>query len=289
MIPTMKRRIGILTLVWMTFCLSMPAFAQDKAAGDSLGVEYTTEYLDTVNIKKVFKMNNYSMLGFEYGASLNMGRFSPSYNHKMLFQPIHAGVTFTHYQKNYNGSPNFGYEFGIFYGKQGYALEKNSGLLVEKASRITVDYLQVPLWMVMHFDAPHIKAMVNLGPYGGYRLTVNRSNEYDTEIEVNYPDSFAPADSRFDYGLSGGAGFGFVIDPVELHVYLRTSFSFSSFFHPEAYITETSKNMLYIYPWDVSLTLALQFQTSRRSGKTNSQLRHEAKDRVMSSLEKQTE
>lgn len=272
-------------------CIATSSFAQDGA--DTLSIkaptEYPIEYLDTVNIKKVFKLNNYSMIGFEYGASMGIGRFSPSYNHKMTIQPIYTGVTFTHYQKNYNGSPNYGYEVGVFYGKQGYCLDSKSGILIEHANQVVVDYIQVPLWMVVHFDAPHIKAMVNLGPYGGYRLGITRTNTFDPDAEVLYPNSFGPHDSRFDFGLNGGAGFGIAVDPVELHFYLRTSFSFSSFFDPEAYITETSKNMIYIYPWDVSLTVALQFQISRRSGKTNSDLRNEARERVISAAKEKTE
>ena len=280
----MRMRKQILFIFFFTFFIAGSVCAQEKK--DSLEIKYPDEYLDTVNIKKVFKLNNYSMIGVEYGVSLNIGRFNPIYNHDYMIQPVFAGVTFTRYQKNYSGSPHFGYGLGLFYGKQGYSLKNNSGLLIENANKIVVDYLQMPLWMVLHFDAPHVKALVNLGPYAGYRLKIERSNTFDSEAVVTYPDSFAPADSRVDYGINGGVGVGFVVDPIELHIYLRTSFSFSTFFNPEAYIPPTSKSMLYIHPWDVSLTAALQFQTSRRSGMTNRELRREARRRVNEAAEK---
>ena len=47
----------------------------------------TNEYLDTVSVKKKLKLNDYSLIGVQYGAALSQVMWNPSQNQKMLFVP----------------------------------------------------------------------------------------------------------------------------------------------------------------------------------------------------------
>ena len=51
------------------------------ATADSLTVpqEYSDIYLDTVKVDRVFEINDYSMIGVEYGVSFNRMTFNPPY------------------------------------------------------------------------------------------------------------------------------------------------------------------------------------------------------------------
>jgi len=277
-----------LLLTLSIFLLSvLPAFSQEEIPKDTLGVlkDYSPEYLDTVEIKKKFVVNDYSMIGVEYGVTASMGRVSPSYSRSLLFLPLYTGVTFTHYQKMYGRHPYFGYEVGLFYGKQGYSFEQNSRHTIEGANQAIVDIVEIPVWMAMHFDSPYVKFMINLGPYGGYRLGIHRTNTYDETAVISYKDEFAPLDRRFEYGINGGVGVGFVIEPMEIHVNLRTRFSLSELHDPQAYIDPTVENpaWCYTYPWDFTLSVALQFHLTKRTGRTEASLRKEARKRVQES------
>lgn len=281
-----------LTLSVILLC-SIDVHSQEVTKTDTLGVldRYTPEYLDTVDIKKKFVINDYSMLGVEYGVSMSLGHVSPNYATKMLFQPIYTGVTFTHYQKMYGRYPYFGYQVGIFYGKQGYCFDEKSGHTIEGANQAIMDIVEIPAWMAMHFDSPYVKFMLNLGPYAGYRFNIHRTNTYNESAVIYHKDEFAPADKRFDYGINGGVGLGFVVAPVELHVNLRTRFSLSEFHNPQAYIDPAVENpqWWYTYPWDFTLSVAMQFHLSRRTGRSEAALRKEAHRRVDESHSSKTE
>jgi len=274
----------LLTTLSFCFMYCSDVFSHEKADADTLGVlkEYSEEYLDTVDIKKKFIINDYSMVGLEYGVSMSLGHFSPNYSAQMLFQPIYTGVTFTHYQKMYGRHPYFGYEVGLFYGKQGYSFEEQSGHTIEGANQAIMNLVEIPVWMAMHFDSQYVKFMINLGPYAGYRFGIQRTNTYNDSAIIFHQNEFAPYDKRFDYGINGGVGFGFVVDPMELHVNLRTRFSLSEFHDPKAYIDPTAENprWWYSYPWDFTLSVALQFHLSKRTGRGTAALKKEARRRV---------
>ena len=80
----------------------------------------TDEQLDTINVRKKLFINDYSMIGIQYGAGLSQVMWNPSQKQDMLFSPINVGITFTTYQKMFGYMPYFGFQAGIFYGKEGY-------------------------------------------------------------------------------------------------------------------------------------------------------------------------
>ncbi|MGM9766099.1 MAG: outer membrane beta-barrel protein, partial [Candidatus Cryptobacteroides sp.] len=128
-------------------------------SGDTLSIgfepEYSDEYLDTVNIKKKKTINDYSMIGVQYGIALNQMRFNPSKKQGILMTPVNFGVVYTRYGKMFGYMPYFGFQAGLFYGQDGYIFKKDKETgdyteTVDGAVKATYSYLEVPLLAHLH-------------------------------------------------------------------------------------------------------------------------------------------
>ena len=90
-------------------------------------------------------------------------------------------------------------------------------------------------------------------------------------------DAFLDTDRRFDYGIKGGAGFGFVFDPVEIHFSAMYKYSMSSLYQPDYY---SQYYYRYAYPSNIVFSVGLHFQLTKRTGKTRHQLKQEARQQM---------
>ena len=91
--------------------------------------EYSDEFLDTVKIRKKLIINDYSMIGVQYGVALSQVMFNPTKKQGMLMNPVNVGVIYTRYGKMFGYMPYFGFQAGIFYGQNGYKfkIDKETG------------------------------------------------------------------------------------------------------------------------------------------------------------------
>lgn len=250
-----------------------------KSSPAKSGVEYTDIFLDTVNVKKAFVINDYSLFGVEYGVSLNGTSFNPSRNSKMVLDPTYFGVTWTKYGKLFGYMPYFGLQVGAFYGHEGYEfkMNKETGIiptLDDNAVKVTMNVFEVPALAVFHFDTPHFKIMGLGGFYAGYRLSIEREGD---AVPDDLRTSFRDTDIRMDYGWKVGAGFGLVFDPFEIHVKGMLKYAWSSLYQPDYY---SEYYYRFAYPISVQISAGLFLQLGRRTGKTTTQLRREARDMV---------
>ncbi|MBR1871876.1 MAG: outer membrane beta-barrel protein [Bacteroidales bacterium] len=264
----------------------------------------TNEYLDTVNLNKKILINDYSMIGAQYGVSFNRTLFNPTKNETFLFQPVNFGVLYTRYGKMFGYMPYFGFQVGAFFGRDGYNTKANrEGVRphVDGADVAVIDYLEFPAMAHMHVDIGRFKLMANLGIYGGYRLKIHRTlaedwvnytfnvtEEYkpaepedkrwgkDFAIK-DYTDKFYPFENRFDYGVKGGAGVALMFDPVEFHLTLGVRWGWSSFYQQNYYSPYYYR---FAYPLDFIVSFGVHFQLTKRTGKTSAQLRREARQLV---------
>lgn len=255
--------------------------AQDSASeapSISTKVEYSDLYLDTVQIKRKFNINDYTMIGVQYGVSLSQMMFNPTKKQSMLFNPINVGIVYTRYGKMFGYMPYFGFQAGLFYGKEGYQFKKDKETgqyteSVDGAYQATYTYAEVPLLAHMHMDVWHIKFMVNVGLFGAYRISVERTGDIDEQ----YLTSFYDYDKRLEYGVKAGLGFGFFFDPIEIHFNAMYRYSMGSLYKPN-YNSEYYYR--FAYPSDIIISAGLHIQLTRRTGKTKSQLKKEAKSLV---------
>ena len=267
-----QKTIGIVDTV------ALKSTPHDVTAG------YTDIFLDTVNVKKAFMINDYSLFGVEYGVSLNSTSFNPSRNTKMLFDPTYFGVTWTKYGKLFGYMPYFGLQVGAFYGHEGYEfkMNKETGItptLDDNAVKVTMNVFEVPALAVFHFDTPHFKIMGFGGFYAGYRLSIEREGD---NVPEDLRTSFRDTDIQFDYGWKAGAGFGLVFDPFEIHVKGMFKYAWSSLYQPDYY---SEYYYRFAYPISVQISAGIFIQLGRRTGKTSSQLRREARDMVYNPVE----
>lgn len=239
---------------------------------------YTDIYLDTVNVSKVSLPNDYMMIGFEAGVGFNRMQFNPPYTQGWRFSPEYYELTFTRYGKMFGFMPYFGFQVGFTYGHEGYKMVENeeTGYIstISGATECVYDIAEIQTLAHFHYDAGHLKLMLNIGPYAGRRLSIERMGGYvDDDIVHNFLDT----DKRMDYGAKAGLGFALAFAPVEFHVNAKVRYSWSNLFYPD-YLSPYYYS--FAYPLDVTVTAGVHFHISRKTGKTKAMLRREAKSIV---------
>ena len=258
-----------------------------KRQKDTVNVEITftdtltNEFLDSLNIRKKTTINDYSLIGFQYGMGLSQVMWNPSQKQDMLFSPINVGITFTTYQKMFGYMPYFGFQAGIFYGKEGYQFEYNEDkdyiYTIEGAEKAVLDVIEVPLLFQFHIDMWNFKIMAQVGCYGGYRLGIERFPGKTGYVKEELRHSFKDTDRRMDYGIKGGVGFALVFEPVEIHFQAAYKHSLSSLYEPDYY---SKYYYRYAYPQNIVVSVGTHFHLTKRSGKTKAAIRKLAKDMV---------
>ncbi len=254
-----------------------------KESDDTL----TNEYLDTMVIKKNLVVNNYSLIGVQYGAGLSQVMWNPPQAQSFLFVPVNAGITYTKYGQMF-AMPFFAFKAGLFYAKEGYQFKYNEEYdwtyKVEGAEKAVMEVVEVPLLFQFHYDTWNFKILAELGCYGGYRLSIRRFPGKTGYVKPELEHSFTDTDIRFDYGLKGGVGFALVFDPVEFHVMASYKHSFSSLYEPDH---NSQYYYRFAYPSNIVVSAGLHFQLSKRTGKTKAALKKEAKDIIYGNPESQ--
>lgn len=289
----MRRLISIAILALCCGLLSAQQTDSSRIASKlPKGLEITDSYLDTVSISKNRWINDYSMIGIQYGAGLNFMIWNPTRSQKMPFSPYNFGIMYSRYGKMFGYMPYFGFQIGLFYGQDGYQFKKDddeawgSYNTTAGSDKITMTCLEMPFLAHCHMDFWKMKIIVNLGYYLGYRLSIQRSEPY-SDIYLPYQNKFITEtdptiglvkEYRFDYGLKGGVGLGFVFDPIEIHLQATYKQSLRHFADPDyrgdGYYFRNG------FPAGVVVSCGIHYQITRRQGKTNKELRQAAYDAV---------
>ena len=252
----------------------LPAVRDSLKATDA----YSDIYLDTVQVNRVFEINDYSLIGFEYGVSFSRMSFNPPYTQSTLYSPNTFGVFYTRYGKMFAYLPYFGFKVGLRYSHEGYKFKENKDTkvtpTVEGATQAIMDVVEVPFMAHLHLDGLHYKVMAEAGIYGGYRMNIKRTGE---NVDESIMNSFLDTDRRFDYGICGGIGFGLVFDPLEFHINANVRYSWGTIYDPDYYSKDYYR---FAYPFDVMVTAGVYFQLTRRTGRSKAQLKREAYQQV---------
>lgn len=241
----------------------------------------TDAFLDTVVIKKNLKLNDYSMIGVQYGMGVSQMMWNPSQDQDWVFQPVNFGVTYTRYGKMFGYMPYFGFQIGLFYGKEGYQFEYNEDkdyiYKIEGAEKAIFEVVELPILSHLHFDFWHTKIIAQIGMFVGYRLGIQRFPGKTGYVSPELERSFLPTDNRFDYGIKGALGFGLVFDPIEIHFQAMYKHSLSSIYEPDYY---SEYYYRYGYPMNIIISAGVHFQLTKRTGLTKKQLKQQARDFV---------
>ena len=258
--------------------LMLGAFFSAHAQEDKLKATWTDEFLDTVQVKKKLKLNDYSMIGVQYGAALSQVVWNPVQNQKMVLIPVNFGVTFTTYGKMFGYMPYFGFQTGVFYAREGYEFEYNEErdytYTIEGAEKAIMDVVEVPILSHIHFDFWHFKIIAQLGLFGGYRIGIERFPGKTGKLNPETANSFTKYDKRLDYGIKGGLGFGIVFDPVEIHIQAMYKHSLATMYKPDYYSQYFYR---FAYPQNIILSAGVHFQLTKRSGMTKNEIKKQAR------------
>lgn len=277
------KKLSILILFIITSWATI--HAQETEKSDELRLEdiaaLTDAQLDTIDVKKDLKINDYTMVGIQYGAGLSQVIWNPTQKQQMVFSPVNVGVTFTKYQKMFGYMPYFGFQAGFFYTREGYQFKYNENThyiyKVEGAEKALFDVIEAPVSFQFHYDMWNFKIMANIGCYAGYRLAIHRFPGETGYVSDELANSFKDTDRRWDYGIKGGVGFGLVFDPFEIHIQAAYKHSLSSLYTPDHY---SEYYYRFAYPSNIVVSVGLHYHLTKRTGRTKAELKQMAKDMV---------
>ncbi|MBQ7268751.1 MAG: outer membrane beta-barrel protein [Bacteroidales bacterium] len=276
-------------LLTALFLLSGLLSARNREADT---VRYSAEYLDTVQLRKGMIINDYTTLGVNAGVTLSTMLFNPVKESSFLFSPEYFSLYYTRHCKMFGYLPYFALKIGAEYSHSGFEFktDKNTGRTYHDngITKCDMRVVTVPAMAEIHVDVDPIKIFADVGAYGGYRLTVNRSwpSSQDAYIDAKYHTAFKDYENRWEYGLHGGAGVAFLFSPVEIHLGAMVRWSWSDLYQPD-YLDEQyhpyPRNTYYYRfaaPLDIMIYAGVHFQLTKRKGKTARMLRREAYDIV---------
>ena len=278
----MKRYIIILLTILFLTQLSAQEKNGINAEITVLNVDAITDAeLDTIDVRKKLIINDYSMIGIQYGAGLSQVSWNPSQKQDMVFVPYNVGITYTHYGKMFGYMPYFGLQVGLFYGQEGYQFKYNEDkdytYTIAGAEKALMEVVEAPIMFQFHYDMWNFKILAQIGCFAGYRLSIERFPGKTGNVKDEVRHSFLETDRRMDYGIKGGVGFALVFEPVELHFQAMYKHSLASLYEPD----HASKYFYrFAYPSNIVLSVGTHFHLTKRSGKTKSEIKKMARDMV---------
>lgn len=278
----MKRYISFIAafLIVISFCASASGNDRKKARDlkDTLMADAASlAYLDTIDVKKKNVINDYTMIGIQYGMAMSQVMWNPSMKQDFLFVPYNFGIMYTRYGKMFGYMPYFGFQAGVIYTQEGYKFKTDDDGYtpdVQGAHQAVMEVIEVPVMAHCHVDFWKMKIMANIGFFGGYRLSIHRTGP---DVDPSIKDSFMETDRRLDYGIKGGLGLGFIFDPVEIHFTAMYKYSMGTLYDPDYY---SQYYYRYAYPSNIVFSVGLHFQLTRRTGKTKHELKQEARQQL---------
>ena len=287
----------VLPLLLALFTAALPLTAQDgrKKKAIDLDQEFfhlpdsvTDDYLDNTPMPKKARINDYWIVGAHGGVSLAHGFFNPPRQVNFFLNKPVYGFSITRFATMMNTFPNLGMELGFQHNYEGYQFKvfevdgRKYISDIDGANEATIEVPEVFLVTHGHIDmGQYAKINLKAGIFGGYRMSITRSGQYMSE---DIADSFQDTDNRWTYGVQGGLGLGFMVDPVEIHLNVQVKWGWSPYYQPNKYSPYYYR---FAYPLDGAVTLGVYYQLTKRRGHTRGQLRRLAREVLMEEQEKQ--
>jgi len=247
------------------------------AAGNVRAQGFEADSVQTDSRKAL--INDYTLIGVNYGVSFSSMFYTPErHNRAWQFSPSYVSVTFTKHSKMFDTLPYFALVAGFAHGYEGFGFKRDPDTGrsqdVDGAEQGSIELFEIPVLAQIHVDFHPAKILANIGVYGGWRNSISRSGP---DLDPAYENAFRDYENRWDYGLQGGAGFALMFDPVEIHFNAMLRWSWSSLYQPDY---ASAYYYHYAYPMDIIASVGIYYQLTKRSGRTNRQLRQEAKEHV---------
>ena len=213
------------------------AAALTASAQDNFIFEMPDDFSELDTLEHPARFKSIHMIGVSYGVNYSGVTSSPKIGHDKIWTYNSVGVYYTYYHALWDQLFNFGLQFGAKHGYEGYT--SSWGTLGE-----TCEVIEVPLISQFKIDFSIFRLLVNIGTYGGYRLSTDKEGGFDKY------------DQRYDYGVIGGGGLAVVLKPFELHLEANYKYAFASMYHTNKL---SDIYWLYTYPQNIMLSASLHF------------------------------
>ena len=213
------------------------AAALTASAQDNFIFEMPDDFSELDTLEHPARFKSIHMIGVSYGVNYSGVTSSPKIGHDKIWTYNSVGVYYTYYHALWDQLFNFGLQFGAKHGYEGYT--SSWGTLGE-----TCEVIEVPLISQFKIDFSIFRLLINIGTYGGYRLSTDKEGGFDKY------------DQRYDYGVIGGGGLAVVLKPFELHLEANYKYAFASMYHTNKL---SDIYWLYTYPQNIMLSASLHF------------------------------
>jgi len=193
----------------------------------------------TVKVHKLMTSEHWLGIRYSYlftGVQSNVGTKT-----HMKMTPLNFDLLYTYYRPMWNYLAYFGIQTGVRYLSYGFTTE-------DEISNYpcTVTAVQIPFYSAFHFDfGKHFRILLNLGLYGGYRISTTKENGWDC------------FDKRWEYGVGGLAGFAIRAGRFQFVLDGGYHFTLAFLFDPEKF---SSASWLYCYPWYANVSFGIHYQ-----------------------------
>ena len=219
-----------LTLSFFLLVLGLTAAAQDNFIFDM-----PNDFADIDTVAPPAKFKSIHMVGVSYGVNLSGVTSTPKIGQERIWTFNNIGVSYTYYHAMWDHLFNFGLSVGAKHGYEGYASSYDT-------YGETCEIIEIPLISQFKIDFSRFRLLINIGTYGGYRLSTDKEGGFDKY------------DQRYDYGVIGGGGFAVVFKPIEIHIEGNYKYAFASMY-------QTNKisdiYWLYTYPQNIMISASV--------------------------------
>jgi len=178
------------------------------------------------------------MVGFKAAYNISGADFTPKVLQVKDIKTIsNYSLVYTYYHDLWKTMPYFGFQLGLSSQEQGYSID---------GAETRLKVWEVPLVSQFHVDFWHLRLLLNLGCFAGYR----------SEKTGGFEDT----DYKIDYGFITGGGVAIVFKPLELHIEGNYQYSLSSLYNAKR--TSTTE-LEYAYPRQLLFSAALYIHLNK--------------------------
>ncbi|MFA5713004.1 MAG: hypothetical protein WC960_02350 [Bacteroidales bacterium] len=187
------------------------------------------------------------LVGIKSGITLAGLNTHPDLEYKSVASFGGYGVEYTYYHTLWGDIKLFGLKTGIY---------KDFGGYVQEEGENRFETITIPLISQFHYDFWKMRALVNIGAFGGVRQN------------MSYWDGrgFDNEDNRVDLGFVAGGGLAFIFSPFELHIEGNWFYSLSYMHSPNKY---DDIYYLFTHPKRLVISAALYLQFGKGRGGKN--------------------
>jgi len=203
--------------------------------------------------------NAQHMIGVRGGYALSGIDYQFNSDPKNITTPINFSLLYTYYHPLWDLFPFFGFQTGISFSEQGFSMPND--YFYEELYDITrYRTVSIPVISQFHIDFWNMRLLVNIGAFGGYRLSAKEWLYTSSGEKITRDYLYDCYDTRFDYGFIGGGGLAYKMKPVEIQFECNYQYSLSMLYHPRRY---SNTYYIYVYPHQLTFSLALFFPLSK--------------------------